>query len=310
MIAEKIYIKPGTVDEAIAAAHAHRDDFSYLAGGTDILVNTFQGNKEASCFIDITGINELKEVSVMGKQLKIGSLVKLDDLKNNQCIANNFPALLTAARDVASPILRKTATIGGNILCENRCSFYNQSEWWREAVGYCLKCGGDVCIATGGKNACFSKFVSDTAPVLISAGAQLEICDKDGTSIISLESIYTGDGIKPRNISNTTIIKSILLPLDQELKIIFKKLRPREAVDFTSLTTAVSLSKTGMLKIVIGGVDPKPIVVEEAFAGNHIELIKLALKKARVINNDYYSRNYRREIMQVYLEQSFEELLK
>lgn len=309
MIAEKIYIKPGTIAEAIEAAYKHKDDFCYLAGGTDILVNKFQGNGEAACLIDITGIEELKEISVVGEQLKIGTLVKLDDLKNNECVAGNFPALITAAREVASPMLRKMATLGGNILCENRCSFYNQSEWWREAVGHCLKCGGDVCIATGGKNACFSKFVSDTAPVLISADAQVEICDRESISIVSLESIYTGDGIKPRNIPATAIIKSIVLPLDQQLKIIFKKLRPREAVDFTSLTTAVSLSKSGMLKIVLGGVDPKPVVVEGVFGVDHEDLIKLALKRSRPINNDYYSRNYRREIMRVYLEQSFRELM-
>ena len=303
------YIKPSTIDEAIKVANKQSDDFCYVAGGTDVLVNKFQGNKECSCLIDITGIAALKAVSVEGENLKIGSLIRLEELKKHEVIANKFPTLIIAAGEVASPILRKTATLGGNILCENRCSFYNQSEWWREAIGYCLKCDGEVCIATGGKKACFSKFVSDTAPVLISVGAKLELCDIVGTSIVDLETIYTGDGIEPRNIPVTTIIKNIILPLNHEYKIVFKKLRPREAVDFTSLTTVVSLNENGDIKIVVGGVDPKPVIVEGSVNGNTEDYIKKALSKSRMVDNDYYSRKYRRDMMRLFLEQSFEELL-
>jgi len=308
MIAEKIYIKVKSVEEAIAVANENIGSFKYLAGGTDVLVNKFQGTDESTCLIDITGIDELNKVTIDGNLLKIGSLIKLDDLKKHEAVAKNFPALLEAAHQAASPMLRKTATIGGNILCENRCSFFNQSEFWREAVGYCLKCDGDVCIATGGTKACFSKFVSDTAPVFISMDAQLEIADKSGIKIIPLESIYTGDGINPRNLKKTAIIKNIILPLDKNFKTVFKKLRPREAVDFTSLTTAVTTDNAGQIKIVLGGIDPKPVVVSGSANDDKEKLIKEAVKKSRIVDNDYYSRSYRKEMIAAFLKQSFEEL--
>lgn len=310
MTAEKIYVKPATIEEAIRIANDYFGDFCYVAGGTDVLVNKFQGNKGFTCLIDITGLAELKTVTEEDGFLKIGALVRLDDLKKHARISKRFPALITAAGEVGSPMLRKTATIGGNVLCENRCSYYNQSEWWREAIGYCLKCEGDICIATGGTKACFSKFVSDTAPVLISAGAKLEICDLDGTKEAPLESIYTGDGIQPRNLPETAILTRIILPLEPEYDIVFKKLRPREAVDFTSLTTAVSLDSGGNIKIAIGGVDPKPVVIEGSLESNTEDFyIKKALAKSRVVDNDYYSRKYRREMMKLFLEESFFELL-
>jgi 4-hydroxybenzoyl-CoA reductase subunit beta len=309
MMPEKIYIKPSTVKEAINAAHEQCEDFCYVAGGTDVFVNKFQGNNNSTGFIDLSGIAELKTVSIEGESIKVGSLVRLDELKSHSLLVRHFPALIMAAREVASPTLRKSATIGGNILCENRCSFYNQSEWWREAAGYCLKCNGDVCIATGGRKACFSKFVSDTAPVLISAGAKLELCDIDGTTFADLESIYTGDGVNPRNLPETTVVKNIILPLNHKYRIVFKKLRPREAIDFTSLTVAVSLTEMGDIRIVVGGVDPKPVVVDGQVNGNLEDYIKAAMSKARVIDNDYYSRKYRREMMRLFLRQSFEELL-
>lgn len=309
MIAEKLYLKAKTVEQAIYEANAHIDCFRYIAGGTDVLVNKFQGNEESSYLIDISGIEELKLIIQNGNFLEIGSLVRLDDLKKNKYIVQHFPVLLEAAHSVASPMIRKTATLGGNLLCENRCSFYNQSEWWREAVGYCLKCEGDICIATGGKKNCFSKFVSDTAVALISMDAAIEIIENNTLTIVPLESIYTGDGVNPRKFNKTAIIKSIHLPIKEEFKSVYKKLRQRESLEFSSLTTAVTLSKSGKVKIVLGGVDPKPVVVEGKTKDDKNELIKQAVKKARIVDNDVYSREYRKEMIGVYLNRSFEEII-
>lgn len=272
------------------------------------MVNKFQGNQSTTCLIDITGISELKELKQDGELLIIGALVTLDDLRKHELISQNFPALIQAAFNAASPLLRKTATIGGNVLCENRCSFFNQSEFWREAVGYCLKCDGDICIATGGRKACFSKFVSDTAPVLISLNAQLKIYQNGQFTTMPLQDIYTGNGISPRNLPSTAIICSIIIPMFQDKVTIFKKLRPREAVDFSSLTTAVTLFNSGSIKIVLGGVDPMPVIVNGNIDDPIEQLIKEATRKARIVDNDVYSRAYRKDMISVFLQESFDTL--
>ena len=124
-------------------------------------MNQLQGNEQPDCLRDITRIKEFISIHSTNEFLKIGALVTLDGLGNIPEIIDEFPALIEAADSVGSPLIRKTATLGGNILCQNRCFFYNQYEWWRESVGYCLKCDGDICIASGGKKACFSACVSD-----------------------------------------------------------------------------------------------------------------------------------------------------
>lgn len=308
MINEQLYFKPKTIEQAAVEAEKHADRFRYIAGGTDVIVNKFQGNENSKVLIDLSDINELKQVIIKENYIEIGSLVRLDELKNYKIIAANFPALCEAAHSVASPMIRKTATLGGNLLCENRCTFYNQSEWWRSAAGYCLKCNGDVCLATGGKNNCLSKFVSDTAVVLLSMNAGLEIYDNNQTSVISLESIYTGNGVKPCNLSISAIIKSIHISIEDNFNTVFKKLRQRESIDFTSLSTAVTINKKNKIKIVLGGVDPKPIVVEGKKADDLKELSASAAKQARTVDNDIYSRKYRKEMIAVFLENSFQEL--
>src|SRR5689334_11717734 len=109
MVAEKLFLKVESLDEAVEAAHQYKDSFRYIAGGTDVIVNKFQENEEATCLIDITGIEELKKITIDENTLKIGSLIRLDDLKKHTEIKNNFPTLLEAANSVGSPMIRKTA---------------------------------------------------------------------------------------------------------------------------------------------------------------------------------------------------------
>ena len=69
---EKKYLKPTSAKEAVGLAKENEKNFRYLAGGTDVIVNKFQGNEESSCLIDITGIEELKKVLKKENHLEIG----------------------------------------------------------------------------------------------------------------------------------------------------------------------------------------------------------------------------------------------
>ncbi len=102
MIAEKIYLIPTLVDEALEMAKANLGSFKYLAGGTDIMVNRFQGNEESPCLIDIAKIDSLKGVSKDGKFLRIGSLEILEELKFNKYNSDEFPRLIKAALSVGA----------------------------------------------------------------------------------------------------------------------------------------------------------------------------------------------------------------
>ena len=78
MIAESTYLKPTSLEEAIQFSGEKENNFRYIAGGTDLIVNKFQENEITNCLIDITEIEELKKVIKTEKHLKIGSLVKLE----------------------------------------------------------------------------------------------------------------------------------------------------------------------------------------------------------------------------------------
>ncbi len=308
MMSEKQYVKALTIEHAISEAIKNFESFRFIAGGTDVFPNKYQDNDRSNCLIDISNIDELKGIKHSEKYLTIGSLTCLDDLKNNEFIAENLPVLIEAANSVASPIIRKTATIGGNLLCENRCHFYNQSNWWKEAAGQCLKSGGNICIANGGKKNCFSKFVSDTAIALISLNAKVEVITNNKIEIIPIEEIYSGDGITPLKLDKTILIKSIQIPLNLIKNSVFKKLRQRKSIEFSSLTTCTTIFKNGEIKIALGAISTKPIVVEGKINENYSELINLAITNSRIVDNDCFSKTYRKNMITVFLNRSLKEL--
>ncbi|MBL7896852.1 MAG: FAD binding domain-containing protein [Bacteroidia bacterium] len=306
---QKTFVKALSIQDAINYVNSFSENCKYIAGGTDIMANKFLENDASPVLIDITDISELKGVSETANAIIIGPLTTLNNIQTNSIIHTHLPAMQKAAYSVGSPLIRSSATLGGNLLCENRCLYYNQSAWWREAVGYCLKCNGDVCIATGGANACFSEFVSDTAPVLICANASLNIINCKGESrLVLLRDIYTGDGVKPRSISNTELITEIIIPKNPHFKCSFNKLRLRETLEFTSLTSAVSFDNSGIVKITLAGMDPKPVYLEIDKTVPTQETSKQLLKLSRAVDNDFFSRKYRRDMVKVFLEKSYKEL--
>lgn len=309
MVHEKKYILPTTISDAVHLAKIHNETARFIAGGTDIMVNKFQNNEKSLVLIDITSLNELKNINEHGEYIRIGALVTLHDLIKHPVLQHKIPALTKAAASVGTPLIRSNATIGGNILCENRCLYYNQSEWWREAVGHCLKCNGNVCIATGGDNACFSECVSDTAAVLISLQSKIRYITKEGAEKTELlQNIYTGDGVNPRNIRNTDLILEILIPHSNAVNCDFQKLRLRESLEFTSLSSAVSIDESGKIRVTLTGIDPKPVFIETDKNESVDLLSKRILKIARPVNNDVFTRNYRRNMVSIFIQKSYKNL--
>ena len=281
-------------------------DFSYISGGTDLMINKYQKNNTSKTLIDLSEIEEMKSFKINESEVRIGSAITLSEIENNKSLKEVLPTLIEAVKSVASPLVRNLATIGGNILCDNRCMYYNQSEWWREVAGNCLKCEGDICIASGGKRSCYAKMISDTAPVLISLNASVCIVNNEGEERVLLEDIYSGDGINPHNLSAETIIKEIFIPKNN-LKVFFKKLRERKTLEFTSLTCAISWNDKN-IRVALGGVDPKPIVLDFKKSTSIDEIITESTKKCRIVKTDLYSREYRKEMIGVFIKEGLKEI--
>lgn len=289
---------PRTLSEALRMTTASSDAV-ILAGGIDMMVQRAQGNNRATSLIDLTRIAELSGITEEADGIVIGACTRLAEIERSTLLADRTPALVAAARAIASPVVRESATIAGNLLCENRCVYFDQSEFWRESVGYCLKCGGDVCIASGGTRNCYSVFVSDLAPVLICLDAQVRVAEPNGARSASVEDLYTGDGAKPRALPSNSIVTDIVLSqgaLAGGGKVFFHKLRQRASVDFTSLTVAMRVTGE-TLTVAASGVSARPAVIRLPCETNHESITEALLAKTQIIENHSAGRIYRRDMV-------------
>lgn len=303
------YATPSTMDEALELARAHRGGYEYSAGGTDLQLLRQQELHSQPVIIDLCGVLELQGVRVTDGSLEIGALEKLDELLTAPAVKQTFPLLVEAALSVATPVIRKTATLGGNLLVSNRCSYYNQSKAWRTAVGSCLRDVGDTCLVTGVKNGkCFSRHVSDMAPALIALDAEVTIRNQHSTFSIPLSQLYVQDGIRcVSRLEEDGILLKIRISSTVK-KWWYRKLRLRQSLDFTSLTIAACADSEGMIRICLNGVAMAPVLI----AGRKSELtlegvVKQARLKAKVVNNDFLPLSYRQDMMTAYLEELWDD---
>jgi len=305
------YLKPENIAEALASATKHSPDYLFFGGGTDIQIYLKQQLIAPHTIIDLSAIKDLQEIKLKQDNLKLGAMVTLHQIINNQDIKQKYPLLCRAAKAVATPVVRRTATIGGNLLVKNRCTFYNQAKAWRQAVGSCLRDQGNFCQVTGGKNACFSRNVSDTATALIALGARVYIRGPEETSEFPLEDLYLPDGLLfHRQILNDSILSEIEIS-QKTSSWWFKKLRLRKSLDFMSLAVAATIDTEGRARICLNGVSMSPVLIEGKIKDMSLKgLIAEALKLCKTVDNDLMPLKYRRLMINTYLKMWWETTVK
>ena len=263
-----------------AAADAVRlrtgiDGARYLAGGTDMIVNVRRGIENPTALIDLTAIGELGSIAVEEDGgVRIGALVRLDDLASHPAIAAGYQAVAEAAASVAGPTHRRYGTVGGNLCLDTRCLYYNQSQWWRESNDFCLKHLGEVChVAPGGKR-CFAAFSGDVAPAMLIHEAEAELAGPDGPRTIPLSDLYRDDGMDHLTLADGELLLSVRLPRPPAgARSGYEKSRIRGSIDFPLAGVAALLAaeqgQVAELRIALTGVNPLPKIVTgtDAFVG-------------------------------------------
>jgi CO/xanthine dehydrogenase FAD-binding subunit len=115
-------INAKTVSEAVAALGSA--DAWACAGGTDLL-GTMRFHimpVYPKTIVNLKSITpSLDYIREEGGMLKIGALTRLEDIAISPVVQSKYTALAEAAHKTASPHIRETGTIGGNICQLNRC---------------------------------------------------------------------------------------------------------------------------------------------------------------------------------------------
>jgi 4-hydroxybenzoyl-CoA reductase subunit beta len=318
------YLAPRSLGEAAAALADLGPDAAPLAGGTDLLPNMKRRQQTPGTVVGLRGIADLRARSGdPARGLTLGALTRLSEIERDSALTAAWPALARAAALVATPPLRNMGTLGGNLCLDTRCSYYDQNQEWRQAIGYCMKRDGDVCWVAPGSPRCWAVSSTDTAPVLCALGAEVSLVSRSGERRIAVDDFFANDGIRHLTKRADEIVTAVHLPAQVPgERSVYLKLRRRGSFDFPVLGVAACLRlESGVIasaRVFIGGVGSRPqaaLAASEVLAGRRIgdeevirEAATLAAQVAKPLQNTDFSLSWRKQVAREYAARALREL--
>ena len=311
---------PVSLEEACSISSKLIDDdqeFDWVSGGTDLLANYKWRINTKPHVISLSKIDGINTIS----KLEIGCMARLSDLTEDVV----HPIIAEAAGKVASSLIRKSATLGGNLCLDTRCFWYNQSEDWRRSIEWCHKadCGtGSDCRVIPNQNTlCVATYQGDIAPVMMVLGASVHLIGPKGERIIPLSEFYQLDGMKKNVLEKGEFLLKVTLPEDSIQRIgSYQKLRVRDSWDFPEAGVAASWLPNDplSLRLATTALESIPRIhneISEIINQEWVEkesaksIASLIRKNVKPVNNTALPPNYRRSVVQVLVKRALENMI-
>jgi 4-hydroxybenzoyl-CoA reductase subunit beta len=317
------YRVPRGLEEAVKIMAAVGPEGQFVAGGTDLYPNMKRRQQTPRTVISVMRLPELHQIAGDGKSgLRIGASMSLTDICEHPIINRDYPVIASAARTISTPILRNMGTIGGNLLLDTRCNYYDQNFEWRKGINFCLKKDGDVCWVAPGSSKCWAVQSSDLVPVMVAIGAKLRFVSTLGERMIDAAGLYNDDGIDYLRKRPDELLVDVHLPPTDGWRASYQKLRRRGAFDFPVLGVAAwiqtdSSRQVREARVILGGIAPSPTPVteaEQALIGKPLNEANIraaaeaAYIKARPLDNTDFVMNWRKQMARQYTIKALQQL--
>ena len=279
--------QPDTVKGAVDLLGKFGKEGWAVAGGNDSLDWFKDRIKRPKYVVDLSGIGELKGIRESSDGgVEIGALTTLTDVERNSLIQGRYKVLADAARRVASPQIRNSGTIGGNVCQDARCWYY------RYGVN-CYRAGGNRCYADTpegqnrehclwGADRCIAVSPSDTAPALVALDAKMVVLGPKGERVVGAEDFFIGPNVditRMTSLEKGDVLTAIRLPAEWSgARFYFEKVADRNTWDFPLVNIAAAMKVSGAagsekidkIRIAAGAVQCVPrrlTAVEQVVAG-------------------------------------------
>ena len=109
-----------SLHDVVSAEHP-----TYIGGGTDIMPLLKNEVRDDKDFVFLKKIPELHVLEEKDGELIIGATMTLTELAESALLNSRYAAIAQAASLTASPQIRNIATVGGNIMQDRRCIYFN-----------------------------------------------------------------------------------------------------------------------------------------------------------------------------------------
>lgn len=319
------YHRPESLAQALELLG--REDTLPIAGGTDLVPNMKHRLFTPNHLVGLKGIREMRGIALAdgadgAPELRVGAAETLSTLARHPLVKEHFPSLSAAAGQVAGPQIRNQGTLGGNLCLDTRCTYYNQSHFWRQALGYCLKKDGDVCHVTRVGKKCVAAHSADTPPVLMTLGATVDLASAAGERSVPVTDFFVADGQWNTVRRPDELVVRVRIPLPRPgTRAAYVKVRQRNSIDFPLLSIALAArlgerQEVEAISLVVSALGSRPRVVsglEKATAGRPLPEVveavaQLAFKQCHPLENIIVDPEWRHAMVPVYVRRALREL--
>jgi len=245
----------------------------FKGGGTTLIDLMKLDVMGPTTLVDITGLKDeaMRRIERSGDDLRIGSLVSMATLHEDQSIVRDYPILTESLWQGASQQLRNMARLGGNVLQRTRCSYFRDVSF-----AQCNKRDpGSGCSALDGVNRahavlgtsghCIALYAGDWAPALIALDARVEVLGRSGPRSLAFADLHRLPGTTPHietSLVPGELITAFIVPGGPRRRSLYRKIRDRVSYQFANASAAVALELDGDLvrdvRIGLGGVATVP----------------------------------------------------
>jgi xanthine dehydrogenase YagS FAD-binding subunit len=259
--------QPTDVDNAFDLLDRFGEDCWTIAGGHDSLGWFKDRGKAPSAVIDLAGIAELHGIrETTGGGIELGAMTTLTEVERHPVIQERFGLIAEAARMVASPQIRNSGTMGGNVVQDTRC-------WYYRFGLACYRAGGNTCYASApeamnrehaifGASRCVAVSPSDPAPALVALAAEMVIRNSGGERVVSAEDFFMTPAVDIQRMTvlhPEDLLTTIRIPDTWAgANFYFEKVADRGSWDFPLVNVASALRIEGGqiadARIVVGAV--------------------------------------------------------
>lgn len=269
-------IEPATVGEAIGALAESDGDARLVAGGTALVPMMRLGLLRPDRIVALHGIAALGGIRTDGGVLELGATVTHAELGRVPAVRAHWPLLAEAALSVASPAIRTTATVGGNLA--------------------------------------YAEAASDLSPALLVLDAEVRVAGRAGERAVPATAFFRGfyeAALEPGEL----VARVRVPPVPAGARSGYVKFCPRAAEDkpLVGVTALLVLDGRGRcedVRLGLGGAAPTPLRARRAEAVVRGEGLgdtairaaaQAAADEADPLSDFMGSADYRREMVRVWV---------
>ena len=269
-------VEPESVSEALAAVAQLDGEARLVGGGTALIPMIRLGLVKPDRLVSLQRVPSLAEIRLDGGALELGALATHADVERSRVVREGWPLVAEATRRVATPAIRTSGTIGGNLA--------------------------------------YAEAASDPAPALMCHDAEVRVVGPRGSRAVPIARFFRG--FYEAALEPGEIVTSVRVPPAPAgarggyIKYTSRSAEDKPLIGVAALVVLDAAGRCAHVRLALGGAAPTPIRAERAEAALISEPLTeaaaraaadLAARDAEPLSDLMGSADYRREMIRVWV---------